>query len=130
MEAGASSAILSFARGGSHPSHGRFQVQARWNPWALRPGAGVGFLPGRSCEGPDAAGLDRGSDGAAVADCLDGLLKAGGAWGHDRAAGDDGAHVDEHSVRGERGQVELPERIARLENDCLLYTSDAADDLL
>src|SRR5665647_1430534 len=117
VEAGASSAILSSACVGSHPSHGRFRVQALWKPWTLRPGSDVGFLAGRSCEGPDATGLGRPTDHAAVTDGLDDLLEPGGAWGHDRAASDDGAHVDQNRVGGERGQVELLEWIARLEDD-------------
>src|ERR1019366_4519210 len=61
----------------------------------------------------------RGGGAAALADGVEDLLEPGAPGGQDRAPSDDRADIDENGVRDQCRELELLERIARLEDDDL-----------
>src|ERR1035437_6744957 len=80
-----------------------------------------GFLPCGRRGSPHMAGLGRPADSAAaLADCLEDLLKPGDAWGQDRAPGDDRAHIYQDGVRHECAEVKLRNWVVRLEDNDLI----------
>jgi hypothetical protein len=48
---------------------------------------------------------------------LEDLLEPGSVWGDGRAPRHDRAHIDQDSIWGECGQVDVLERLAQLEDD-------------